>query len=72
MQNQDIAMIILLPGKEIELQTLESNFNWNTLADAPKSVEEIELYLPKFKFEIAIDLEHILRKVGAISKVHIF
>ncbi|EZA59235.1 antichymotrypsin-2 isoform X2 [Ooceraea biroi] len=65
--NQDIVMIILLPDREIELQTLESNFNWNTLADAPKSAEQVELYLPKFKFEITIDLETVLRKIGLNS-----
>jgi len=49
----------------MELQTLESKFNWNMLTNAPKSVEQVELYLPKFKFEITVDLESILRKVRA-------
>lgn len=56
-------MIILLPDREIELQVLENNFNWETLIAASTSIEEIELYLPKFKFEITIDLKDALRKV---------
>lgn len=64
MQNQDIVMIILLPDREIELQVLENNFNWKTLAEAPRSTDEIALYLPKFKFEITIDLIDTLRKVS--------
>ncbi|XP_077266426.1 antichymotrypsin-2 isoform X2 [Temnothorax americanus] len=62
--NQDIAMIILLPDREIELQVLENNFNWEVLADAPRSTDEVALYLPKFKFEITIDLKDALRKIG--------
>lgn len=64
MQNPDIVMIILLPDREIELQILENNFNWKTLVDAPRSTDEIALYLPKFKFEITIDLKETLRKVS--------
>lgn len=63
MQNQDIVMIILLPDREIELQILENNFNWETLTAASTSTEEVALYLPKFKFEITIDLKDVLRKV---------
>jgi len=62
--NQDIVMIILLPDRETELQVIENNFNWETLADAPRSTDKIALYLPKFKFEITIDLEDALRKIG--------
>ncbi|XP_067204437.1 antichymotrypsin-2 isoform X2 [Linepithema humile] len=62
--NQDFVMTILLPNKETDLQTLEKNFNWETLANAPKSIDRIELYLPRFKFEIAINMEDVLRKIG--------
>lgn len=57
-------MTVLLPDKGTELQALENNFNWETLANAPKSVDKIELYLPRFKFEIAINMEDVLRKVN--------
>ncbi|EFN79721.1 Serpin B8 [Harpegnathos saltator] len=57
-------MIILLPDKDVELQTLENNFDWKILAEAPSSVNEIKLYLPKFKFEITLKLEEVLRKIG--------
>lgn len=56
-------MIILLPDQDVELQSLENNFDWKTLAEAPNSVEKVELYLPKFKFEITLKLEEVLRKV---------
>ncbi|KYN00229.1 PREDICTED: antichymotrypsin-2-like [Cyphomyrmex costatus] len=62
--NQDIVMIILLPDREMELQVLENNFNWKTLADKPRFIDEIALYLPKFKFEITIDLKDTLKKIG--------
>ena len=69
MQNQDIVMIILLPDREIELQVLENNFNWKTLVDESRSIGEVALYLPKFKFEITIDLKDTLRKVSNIKLV---
>lgn len=69
MQNQDIAMIILLPDKEVELHILENNFNWETLANEPRSIDEVALYLPKFKFEITIDLKDTLRKVSNMKLV---
>lgn len=56
-------MIILLPDKEIELQVVENNFNWETLVKAHRFHNDFELYLPKFKFEIAINLKDILNKV---------
>lgn len=56
-------MIILLPNREIELQVLENNFNWEMLANASTFTNEIALYLPKFKFEITMDLKDTLRKV---------
>lgn len=56
-------MIILLPDREIELQVLENNFKWETFTAASTSTEEIALYLPKFKFEITVDLKDALRKV---------
>ncbi|XP_032687857.1 leukocyte elastase inhibitor-like isoform X2 [Odontomachus brunneus] len=62
--NKDIVMTILLPDKDVELQSLENNFEWKTLAEAPSSIEDVELYLPKFKFELTLKLEEPLRKVG--------
>ncbi|XP_014479261.1 PREDICTED: leukocyte elastase inhibitor-like isoform X2 [Dinoponera quadriceps] len=62
--NQDVVMIILLPDEDVELQTLEDNFDWKTLAKEPTSIENIELYLPKFKFEITLKLKETLRKIG--------
>lgn len=57
-------MIILLPDKDIELQLVENNFNWETLVKRRKFYDDFELYLPKFKFEIAINLKDVLHKVS--------
>jgi len=58
-----MVMIILLPNREIPLKTLENNFNWQTLINTQSFPDFISLYLPKFKFEVTIDLENVLRKV---------
>ncbi|XP_029667265.1 antichymotrypsin-2-like isoform X3 [Formica exsecta] len=62
--NEEIVMIILLPDKDIELQLVENNFNWETLVKRRKFYDDFELYLPKFKFEIAINLKDVLHKIG--------
>lgn len=57
-------MIILLPNEVEGLQELENNFNWETLTKASRFKDkEIELYLPKFKFEVTINLKEALYKV---------
>ncbi|XP_020297699.1 antichymotrypsin-2-like isoform X2 [Pseudomyrmex gracilis] len=65
--NSDFVMVILLPYEEVNLQTVENNFNWKILANAPRSVEEIELYLPKFNIDFTMDLKDILKKMGVIT-----
>ncbi|XP_050449112.1 antichymotrypsin-2-like isoform X2 [Cataglyphis hispanica] len=65
--NEKIVMIILLPDKEVELQVIENNFNWETLVKTHRFRDDFELYLPKFKFEIAINLKDILNKIGLNS-----
>ncbi|GAB1865782.1 Antichymotrypsin-2-like isoform X3 [Camponotus japonicus] len=62
--NEDMVMIILLPNREITLETLENNFNWQTLINTQSFPDPILLYLPKFKFEINIDIKNVLRKIG--------
>lgn len=62
-------MIILLPDEDVKLQTLENNFDWKILAEAPSSVNDIKLYLPRFKFEATLKLKETLHKVcNLISK----
>lgn len=65
-------MIILLPDQDVELQTLENNFDWKTLVEAPTSFDKVELYLPKFKFEITLKLEEALRKVHNLKNIALF
>lgn len=57
-------MVILLPNREMELQVLENKFNWQTLVNRHRFINNFELYLPKFKFEITINLKDILNKVS--------
>jgi len=57
-------MVILLPDREMELQVLEKKFNWQTLVNRHRFFDDFELYLPKFKFEITINLKDILKKVS--------
>lgn len=65
--NQDIVMTVLLP-KEIEgLQFLEKNFKWEDFLETSRVETKLELYLPRFKFEVTIDLKKILYKMGLIS-----
>lgn len=69
LQNKDIVMTILLPDQDVELQSLENNFEWKTLAEAPSFIEDVELHLPKFKFEVTLKLEEPLRKVHDLKNV---
>lgn len=62
--NENIVMVILLPNKEIELQDLEKKFNWQKLVNERRIVNYVDLYLPKFKFEMSINLKNVLQKIG--------
>lgn len=59
-------MIILLPNEIKGLQFLEKNFKWEDFSEASRNETDIELTLPRFKYEIKIDLENILRKVKLV------
>lgn len=66
--SEAIAMIIILPNEVDGLSALQNNFKWEILANAPwQNFEKVELYLPKFKFETAINLKDTLRKMGLNS-----
>ncbi|XP_043500236.1 leukocyte elastase inhibitor-like isoform X2 [Polistes fuscatus] len=65
--NKDITMIILLPNEIEGLQSLEQNFKWEDISKASSSEVDIALTLPRFKYEVTIDLENILRKLGLHS-----
>ncbi|XP_076669976.1 alaserpin isoform X1 [Andrena cerasifolii] len=66
--NKDIVMTIILPNEANGLSTVQNNFSWEILANTPRSANEVELYLPKFKIEFTVDLKSILRKLG-LSKM---
>ncbi|XP_015182132.1 PREDICTED: antichymotrypsin-2-like isoform X2 [Polistes dominula] len=65
--NKDITMIILLPNDIEGLQSLEQNFKWEDISEASSNEIDIALTLPRFKYEVTINLENILRKLGLNS-----
>ncbi|XP_072759665.1 antichymotrypsin-2 isoform X1 [Anoplolepis gracilipes] len=62
--NDNIVMIVLLPHEGTELKDLEEKFDWQTLIKTRRFSDDFELYLPKFKFEISINLKDNLSKIG--------
>ncbi|XP_025261776.1 antitrypsin-like [Camponotus floridanus] len=67
--DKNITMIIFLPTRKINLEDLERMFNFFIFEEYKKNLKEferytsfLELYLPKFKFEITHSLQHALRK----------
>ncbi|KAK2584776.1 hypothetical protein KPH14_007098 [Odynerus spinipes] len=62
--NQDIAMIVLLPNEIEGLKLLEQNFKWDDLLKASRTETKIKLHLPRFNYEVTINLKNILRKMG--------
>lgn len=63
-------MTILVPNKVDGLSNLQNKFSWEVLTNASRTNADIELYLPKFEIEFAVDLEDILRKVLIIHFAH--
>lgn len=59
--NTNVVMTIILPDEVDGLTNLQSNFSWEILRNASRSDDDVELYLPKFKIELTVDLENILR-----------
>ncbi|XP_076287617.1 leukocyte elastase inhibitor isoform X2 [Lasioglossum baleicum] len=62
--NEDIVMTIVLPNEVDGLSKLQNSISWEVLANASRRNNDVELYLPKFRIEFAVDLEDILRKLG--------
>lgn len=56
-------MIIILPNDVLGLQSLEENFEWYKILNAPLRNSKVELFLPKFKLEIKMSLKETLEKV---------
>ncbi|XP_043472711.1 ovalbumin-related protein X-like isoform X2 [Leptopilina heterotoma] len=67
-QNADFSMVIILPNDVNGLQSLEENFEWDTIFNAPLRNSKVELFLPKFKLELKVSLKETLKKMG-ISKI---
>ncbi|XP_068956324.1 serpin B6-like [Petaurus breviceps papuanus] len=61
-------MVILLPDENTDLKTLEKGLTAEKLMDwlNPEMMDKmkVEVFLPRFKMEKNLDMEHILRKLG--------
>ncbi|MCU0547579.1 MAG: serpin family protein [Oscillatoriaceae cyanobacterium Prado104] len=64
----DLSMVILLPAKQDGLPDLERKFTtenlekWSSLYSLPK--QEVDVWLPKFKVERAVNLSNTLSQMG--------
>ena len=58
----EFVMVILKPYEIDGLSQLEKNFDFHFLGSIKKE-ETIELKLPKFKFEVTLNLNDALRQV---------
>lgn len=69
-KQREVSMFVMLPKDRTGLDALEKKLTTVTLLEALKSVrkQETNIYLPKFKLEIAYDLKPMLHKVG-INKI---
>lgn len=63
-QNQDFSMLIILPNDVNGLRSLEQNFDWNTVLTTELRMSKVDLFLPKFKLEMKINLKETLKKLG--------
>lgn len=64
-KGEELSMLILLPKNE-DLKTVEESLNYKKLLEWKHllSNAEVEIYLPKFKFEESYDLSDTLNKMG--------
>ncbi len=64
-KGQELSMFVLLP-KDNDISGLESKLDHKYMADMKKdiSAEWVDVYLPKFKFELKYELNNYLAKMG--------
>ena len=61
-------MMILLPNNIDDLHSLEQKLDWNTVLNTHLRRSKVELFLPKFKLEIKLNLKQTLEKVICLIK----
>ena len=57
-------MVIVLPKELDDLNSLEQNMDWNTVLKTPLHRSKVELFLPKFKLNVKLNLKTTLEKVS--------
>ncbi|XP_033212928.1 ovalbumin-related protein X-like isoform X2 [Belonocnema kinseyi] len=63
-KNQDFKMMILLPNDVDGLRSLEQKLDWNAISNVHLRRSKVELFLPKFKVDVKLDLKPSLEKMG--------
>ncbi|MBW6515778.1 MAG: serpin family protein [Candidatus Cloacimonetes bacterium] len=66
---EELAMVIILPKKDIPLASIIENLDNDKFNEALESltIEKVDLQLPKFKFEAKYNMKDMFRKLGMIE-----
>lgn len=60
-RNNDYRMVIVLPKEGVDLDSLMKNPDW---IDEETEAQEVELYMPRFKFENTLSFKEVLSELG--------
>jgi serpin B len=65
-KNNDLSMNIVLPNKDINIKELEDKLKLNQLFTIINNSrrKKVRVYIPKFKFDLALGLNSIMKKLG--------
>ena len=71
-KDSDMSMLIILPNDKEGLEKLETKLkNWDLNQITTKmSVQDVEVFLPKFRIEYNIDLKEPLKQVSFLFRSH--
>jgi serine protease inhibitor len=67
-QGESLAMSVILPHEGVNISEIEAQLNQETLSQILLEntfKKEVHVYLPKFKFEKSIELNEVLKELGA-------
>lgn len=66
LQGEKFRMVVILPYENVQLKEVAENLKKTPLSDVLKTMynTEVVVYLPKFKLELELDLNEVLKKVS--------
>jgi len=66
---EELAMVIILPKKDIPLPSVIENLDNDKFTEAIESlkIEKVDLQIPKFEFEAKYNMKDMFRKLGMIE-----